>query len=142
MRTPEPAPDDGTTGVVGRAWAFLAACAQYASARLRLASIEGREAATHGFTLLLLAGAVIVLAAFGWLFVCFAVVFLLAKAFGGDNAWVWAALTMAGLHLAGVILLGLVMKSKLGKPLFPLTTEELKKEQEWLDQQTRKNTQS
>jgi len=49
---------------------------------------------------------------------------------------------MAGLHLAGVILLGLVMKSKLGKPLFPLTTEELKKEQEWLDQQTRKNTQS
>jgi uncharacterized membrane protein YqjE len=142
MREPEPAPDDGTTGVVGRARAFLAACAQYASARVRLASLEGREAAAHGFKLLLLAGAAIILAAFGWLFVCLAAVFLLAKALGGESPWVWAALMMAALHLAGIVVLGLIMKSKLRKSLFPMTTGELKKDQEWLDQQTRKNTQS
>ena len=142
MRAPEPAPENGTTGVTGQVRAFLAACAQYGSARLRLASIEGREAASHGFILLLLAGAAIVLAAFGWLFVCLAAVFLLAKAFGGESAWVWAAMVMAGLHLAGVIILGLAMKANLNKSFFAMTAEELKKDQEWLDQQIGKRTQS
>ena len=138
----EPSPDSGTTGVVGRARTFLAACAQYASARLRLASIEGREAAAHGFKLLMVVGAAIVFGAFGWLFACLAAVFLLAKAFGGANGWVWAALIMAGLHFAGVVALALVLKSRLGTSLFPMTTAELRKDQEWLDQQTRTNTQS
>ena len=138
----EPSPDSGTAGVVGRARTFLAACAQYTSARLRLASIEGREAAAHGFKLLMVVGAAIVFGAFGWLFACLAAVFLLAKAFGGANGWVWAALIMAGLHFAGVVALALVLKSRLGTSLFPMTTAELRKDQEWLDQQTRTNSQS
>ena len=142
MTETEPALGNGTSGVAGRARTFLAACAQYASARLRLASLEGREAAAHGFKMLLIAGAAIVLAAFGWLFVCLAAVFLLAKAFGGANAWVWAALIMAGLHFAGVLALGLMLKSKLGTTLFPITTAELKKDQKWLDQQNKTNGQS
>ena len=142
MPETEPAPGDGSTGVTGRARSFLAACAQYASARLRLASLEGREAAAHGFKLLIIAGAAIVLGAFGWLFACLAVVFAIAKAFGGANGWVWAALIMAGLHFAGVLALALVLKSKLGTTLFPITTAELKKDQEWLDQQNTTSTQS
>ena len=142
MPETEPSPDIGTSGMVGRARNFLAACAQYASARLRLASIESRDAAAHGFKLLLLAGAAVVLGAFGWLFACLAAVFLLAKAFGGVNGWVWAALVMAGLHFAGVAILGLLMKSRLGTTLFPMTTAELKKDQEWLDQQKTTNKQS
>lgn len=142
MAEPEPSPGNGTTGVAGRARTFLAACAQYASARLRLASLEGREAAAHGFKMLIIVGAAIVLGAFGWLFACLAAVFLLAKAFGGANGWVWAALIMAGLHLAGVVALGLMLKSRLGKTLFPITTAELKKDQEWLDQQNKTNGQS
>ena len=142
MPETESAPGDGTTGVAGRARTFLAACAQYASARLRLASLEGREAAAHGFKLLIIAGAAIVLGAFGWLFACLVAVFLLAKAFGGANGWVWAALIMAGLHFAGVLALGLMLKAKLGTTLFPITTSELKKDQEWLDQQSKTNGQS
>ena len=138
----EPTPENGTAGVVGRARAFLAACAQYASARLRLASIEGREAAAHGFKLLMIVGAAIVFGAFGWLFACLAAVFLLAKAFGGANGWVWAALIMAGLHFAGVVALALLLKSKLGTSFFPITTAELKKDQEWLDQQNTTNSPS
>lgn len=142
MPETEPAPGSGPTGVAAGARTFLAACAQYASARLRLASLEGREAAAHGFKLLLIVGAAIVLAAFGWLFACLAAVFLLAKAFGGANGWVWAALIMAGLHFTGVLALGFALKSKLGNPLFPITTSELKKDQEWLDQQNKTNGQS
>ena len=142
MPETEPAPGSGTTGVAGRARTFLAACAQYASARLRLFLLEGREAAAYGFKLLILVGAAMVLAAFGWLFACLAAVFLLAKAFGGANGWVWAALLMAGLHFAGVITLGFLLKAKLGTTLFPTTAAELKKDQEWLDQQTRTNGQS
>ena len=142
MPETEPARGDGTTGVAGRARTFLAACAQYASARLRLISLEGREAAAHGFKLLIIAGAAIVLGAFGWLFACLAAVFLLAKAFGGANGWVWAALIMAGAHLAGVVALALLLKSKIGTAFFPITTAELKKDQEWLDQQNKTNGQS
>lgn len=142
MAENEPTPDNGTAGVVGRARTFLAACAQYASARLRLASLEGREAAGHSFKLLIIAGAAVVLGAFGWLFTCLAVVFLLAKAFGGANGWLWATLLMAAVHFAGVAALVLALKAKLGTTLFPLTTAELKKDQEWLDQQKTTNAQS
>lgn len=142
MSDNEPSPDNGTSGIVGRARVFLAGCAQYASARLRLASLEGRDAAAHGFKLLLLAGAAVVLGAFGWLFACLAVVFLLAKVFGGANGWVWAALVMGGLHFAGVLVLALLMKGRLGRTLFPMTTAELKKDQEWLDQQNTTNRRS
>ena len=142
MPETEPSPGSGSAGVTGRTRSFLAACAQYASARLRLVSLEGREAAGHTFKMLLIVHAVIVLGAFGWLFVCIAAVFLLAKAFGGANAWVWAALIMAGLHFAGVLALALLLKSKLGTTLFPITTAELKKDQEWLDQQNKTNAPS
>ncbi len=87
-------------------------------------------------------GAAIVLGAFGWLFACLAAVFLLGKAFGGPNGWVWAALVMAALHFAGVVALGLALKSRLGTPIFPITTAELKKDQEWLDQHNRTNRHS
>ena len=78
----------------------------------------------------------------GTLFACLAAVFLIAKAFGGTNGWVWAALVMAALHFAGVIALALALKSRLGTTLFPITTAELKKDQEWLDQQNTTNSQS
>lgn len=142
MGETEPVPDDGTAGMVRSARAFLAGCARYCSARLRLASIEGREAAAFSFKLFLVACAVVVFGTFGWLFLCLTAVFLLAQAFGGGAAWVWSALLMAALHLGFAALLLLVLKSKIGRTLFPLTTAELKKDQEWLDQQTTKNRQS
>ena len=76
------------------------------------------------------------------LFACLAAVFLLAKAFGGANGWVWAALIMAAVHFAGVAALVLALKSKLGTTLFPLTTAEIRKDQEWLDQHNTTNTPS
>lgn len=142
MMQGEPAPDKGTPGMVGQMRAFGAACAQYASARLRLASMEGREAAAHGLKLLVIALAAVVMATFGWLFLCLSLVFLIANAFGGSHAWLWAALAMAGAHFAVVILLALALKAKLTTVLFAMTAAELKKDQEWLDQQKQTKPQS
>jgi uncharacterized membrane protein YqjE len=134
MKEREPAPDEKTPGAAGQARSFLAACARYASARFQLASIEGREAAAHGLKLIALTAAAVVLATFGWLFLCLATVFLLAKAFGGPHGWLWAALAMAGAHFIGVLLLALMLRAKLARKVFPMTIAEIKKDQEWLDQ--------
>ncbi len=139
MPADEPPPAGGNAGVVRQARAFLAACAQYAAARLKLASLEGKEATGHLLKLLLLLGAALIFAVFAWLFLCLGAVFVIAKIFGGDHAWLWASLAMAGAHFVGALVLALALKSKLNTSLFPLTTEELKKDQQWLETQTKQN---
>lgn len=116
--------------------AFLAACARYAGARFRLASLEGKDAARHAFKLLALLLAALLIVAFAWLFLCLAAVFLLAQAFGGSHGWLWASLIMAGAHFVVATALVLAAKSGITKPLFPLTAEELKKDQQWLETPT------
>lgn len=139
MPADEPPPAGENSGVVRQVRAFLAACAQYAAARLKLASLEGREATGHVLKLLLLLGVALVFAVFAWLFLCLGAVFVIAEIFGGENAWLWASLAMAGAHFVAALVLALALKSKLNISLFPLTTEELKKDQQWLETQTRQN---
>jgi uncharacterized membrane protein YqjE len=126
-------------GMIREVRSFLAACAQYALARLKLATLEGKEASGHVLKLLACALGALALLVFAWLFFCLAVVFLLAKAFGGENGWLWASLVMAGLHVIVASLLALRAKAGIAKPLFPVTTEEFKKDQEWLETTKRPN---
>ncbi len=121
-------------GIVRQVKDFFAACARYASARMRLASIEGREAAGEAGKVLLLAGAVLVAGAFGWLFLCLGAVFLLAKAMG-EYGWVWASLIVGCAHIVIAILLGLVLRAHRSKSFFPLTTAEFQKDREWLEEE-------
>ena len=139
MPADEPAPAGDNAGVVFRARAFLAACAQYAAARLKLVSLEGKEATGHVLKLLLLLGVALIFAVFAWLFLCLGAVFVIARIFGGENAWLWASLAMACAHLVAALVFASVLKSKINTPLFPLTTEELKKDQQWLETQTKQN---
>jgi hypothetical protein len=74
---------------------------------------------------------------FAWLFACLAVVFLLAKAFGGDHGWLYASLVMAGAHILAAILVMCRARAGLSRQLFPLTTEEIKKDQTWLETRTK-----
>jgi len=126
-------------GIIREVRSFLAACAQYALARLKLASMEGKEAGGHVLKLLAYALGAVFLLVFAWLFLCLTVVFLLAKAFGEPNGWLWASLVMAGLHIIVAGLLALRAKAGLSKPLFPITTQEFKKDQEWLETTTKPN---
>lgn len=127
-------PEAETAGVVRQLRAFLAACAQYAGARMRLASLEGREAAGEAGKILLLAGTALFVGVFGWLFLCFAMIFLLAKVLG-ENGWVWASLIMAAGHFAVAAGIGLFLRARGGKAFFPLTSAEFQKDREWLEKE-------
>ena len=139
MPADEPPAAGESAGVVFQARAFLAACAQYAAARLKLASLEGKEATGQVLKLLLLLAVALIFAVFAWLFLCLGAVFVVARIFGGENAWLWASLAMACAHLVAALVFASVLKSKIKTPLFPLTTEELKKDQQWLETQTKQN---
>lgn len=125
-------------GLFGHLSALLAAKLAYLKARLELAGIEGKEAAVHLGIIVGLAVVALVLVIFGYFFFVLFLVFLIGLAFGG-NAWVWVMLGAAVVHfiIAGVLLL--VAKTRLGVPLFPLTLEELKKDQEWLNTNAKPN---
>lgn len=139
MENPNPPPGgEDAGGLVDAARKFLAACAQWAAARLRLVSAEGKDAGARLVKLLVLAGSLVFIAALGWLFVCLALVFLLAEAIGGTHSFVWASLIIAGVHLAATLGLAFVLKGRAGAQLFPLTSEELKKDQAWLEQMKEK----
>ena len=130
--TTEDTPKAQATGLFGHLSALLAAKIAYWRARLELAGIEGKEAAVHLAIILGLAIGALVLAVFGYILLVIALVFLIAKAFSSENAWMYVLGCAALVHFAGTALLLIIARIKLGAPLFPLTLEELKKDQEWL----------
>lgn len=139
MNESESRPAPVSSGMSEQVRTFLSSIAGYFSARLRLATLEGKEAAGHVLKLLLAAGVALIFVVFGWLFLCLGVVFLIATAIGGEHSWLWATLGMAVVHLLGATALGFFLKSQIGTPIFPATIEELKKDQEWLDHTNSKN---
>ena len=134
---PEPNTDDGrrgeAAGFIGHLSSLLAAKLAYLRARLELAGLEGREAAIHAAIILGLLIGGLIIAVFGYLFLILALVFLIAQvALGGGSAWIWVLASFALVHLAGAAFLFIVARMKLNAPLFSMTLEELKKDQEWL----------
>jgi uncharacterized membrane protein YqjE len=123
-------------GVIRQLREYAVVFGQYVAARYRLARLEGKEAGAHLLKLLGLLVALLTLAMFGWLFLCLGVVALLAGQFAA-HGWLWGSLIVAGAHFLLVLMLGKTLKAQAEAPLFPLTTEELKKDQEWLETQTK-----
>jgi uncharacterized membrane protein YqjE len=121
--------------MITQARQFMIACGRYVSARARLARLEGKEAGAHTLKILLLIAGLILLAGFMWLFLCLGLVSLLAGAFL-QHGWLWSSLIMAGAHLLLILVLAGALKRKADTALFPLTAEELKKDQAWLEQHT------
>ncbi|HEX8296937.1 MAG TPA: phage holin family protein [Chthoniobacteraceae bacterium] len=104
----------------------------YIKARLQLAGIEGKEAAVHYAIILGMAIGALVLTLFGYFFLIFGLIFLVALLCGGGNAWIWVTLGAALLHLGGAVALLFVGKGKLAQPMLTNTMQEFKKDQEWL----------
>jgi len=125
-------------GLFAHVSALLAAKLAYLKARLELAGLEGKEAALHLAVILGLAIGGLILAVFGYFFFVLAVVFLVALAFG-SGSWVYVLVGAALLHFIGAVALVLIARVKLGMPLFPLTLEELKKDQQWLKTNAKPN---
>jgi len=51
--------------------------------------------------------------------------------------WGWGALLCSGILLLGSIAVAIILRIRIGRPLFSLTLAELQKDREWLKTKTR-----
>ena len=120
----------GHSGLLDNALGLLSAIAEFFESRFALAAQESKAA---GLQILILIGCVIAASALcvmGYVFLVVSAVVGIAHLLG--TSWIVVALVVALLHfiIAGVLLL--VARSRITKPMFRETAEELKKDREWL----------
>jgi uncharacterized membrane protein YqjE len=120
----------GHSGLLDNALALLSAIVEFFEIRFALAAQESKAAAVQ---LLILAGCVIAalaLCLMGYVFLIVSAVVGLAHLLG--TSWPVVALVVALVHfiIAGVLLL--IARSRITKPMFRDTVDELKKDREWL----------
>lgn len=135
MRFRNPA---GHAGLLHNLVSLLNSVAGFLESRV---SLLARESKTALVQVLVLVGC-LVAAAF---LVVFGYIFLMASAIVGvahalHISWVKIALLAAGLHFLLAVVLALIARSRMNKPMFEMTGVELKKDREWLknlDQKSR-----
>lgn len=118
-------------GLINHLRAFAASALAYAQARLQLAGLEWKEAASHYFKILLLLLAGLFGLVFGYVFFCIAAVFLVAHLF--HVPWIWILLAAGAVHLALAGVAGWIVRVKFARPIFNATISEFKKDQAWLN---------
>jgi uncharacterized membrane protein YqjE len=120
----------GHAGLLENLLALLNALAEFFESRFALLAEESKGAAVQ---LLILVGSVIfalLLCALGYVFLITGAVVGLAHLIG--ISWPWIALAAAVVHFIVAMILLLVARSRITKPLFRATLTELKKDREWL----------
>ena len=120
----------GHAGLLENLLALLNALAEFLESRFALLAEESKVAAVQ---LLILVGCVIfalLLCALGYVFLITGAVVGVAHLVG--ISWPWIALAAAVVHFIVALLLLLVARSRINKPLFRATLSELKKDREWL----------
>jgi uncharacterized membrane protein YqjE len=120
----------GHSGLIDNALGLLSAIVEFFEIRFALAAQESKAAALQ---LLILVGCVIAalaLCVMGYVFLIVSAVVGVAHLLG--TSWPVVALVVALLHfiIAGALLL--VARSRITKPMFRDTRDELKKDREWL----------
>jgi uncharacterized membrane protein YqjE len=120
----------GHAGLLENLLALLNALAEFFESRFALLAEESKGAAVQ---LLILVGCIIfalLLCALGYVFLITGAVVGLAHLIG--ISWPWIALAAAVVHFIVALILLLVARSRITKPLFRATLTELKKDREWL----------
>ena len=120
----------GHAGLLANLLALASAFAEFFESRFILLAQESKAALVH---LLVLAACLIIalfLSVLGY-------VFLISSAIVGVAhlvriSWLWTALAAAGVHFLIALVLLLVARSRITKPVFRATLVELKKDREWL----------
>ena len=120
----------GRSGLIDNALGLLSAIVEFFEIRFALAAQESKAAALQ---LLILVGCVIAalaLCVMGYVFLIVSAVVGIAHLLG--TSWPVVALVVALVHfiIAGALLL--VARSRIAKPMFRDTRDELKKDREWL----------
>ena len=120
----------GHAGLLENLLALVTALAEFFESRFALVAQESKAAALQ---LLILAGCLIfalLLCAVGYVFLITGVVVGLAHLLG--ISWAWIALAAAAVHFIIAMVLLLVARSRITKPVFRTTLAEFKKDREWL----------
>jgi uncharacterized membrane protein YqjE len=120
----------GHSGLLGSALALISAAAEFFETRFALLAKESRSAAVQ--MLILIASLVVAMAlsVMGYVFLVVSAIVGLAYLLG--TSWPWIALMVAVLHFIIALLCLLIARSRITKPLFRATLDELKKDREWL----------
>jgi uncharacterized membrane protein YqjE len=120
----------GHAGLLENLLALVSALADFFESRFALLAEESKAAAVQ---VLILVGCLIfalLLSALGYVFLITGVIVGLAHLAG--ISWPWIALAAAAAHFIIALVLLLVARSRITKPLFRTTLAELKKDREWL----------
>jgi uncharacterized membrane protein YqjE len=120
----------GHAGLLQNLLALTSALAEFFESRFALVAQESKAAAVR---VLILGGCLIfavLLCALGYVFLITGAVVGLAHLLG--ISWPWVAVGAAVLHFMVAVVLVLVARSQITKPLFRATLAELKKDREWL----------
>jgi uncharacterized membrane protein YqjE len=120
----------GHAGLLANLLALASALAEFFGSRFALFAQESKSALVQ----LLVLAACLVLALFlsllGYVFLICSAIVGLAHLLG--ISWIWTALVAAGVHFVTALILLLVARSRITKPVFRATLAELKKDREWL----------
>ena len=120
----------GRAGLLENLLALVSALADFFESRFALLAEESKVAAVQ---VLILVGCLVfalLLSALGYVFLITGVIVGLAHLAG--ISWPWIALAAAAVHFIIALVLLLVARSRITKPLFRTTLAELKKDREWL----------
>ena len=120
----------GRAGLLENLLALVSAVVDFFESRFALVAQESKVAAVQ---VLILVGCLIfalLLSALGYVFLITGAVVGLAHLAG--ISWPWIALAAAAVHFVIALVLLLVVRSRITKPLFRTTLAELKKDREWL----------
>jgi uncharacterized membrane protein YqjE len=120
----------GHAGLPETVLALASALTEFFEGRFALFAQESKAALVQ---LLLLSACLIlglVLCVLGYVFLIISAVVGLAHL--GGISWVWTALAAAGAHFVVALILLLVARSRMTKPLFSATLSELKEDRQWL----------
>jgi uncharacterized membrane protein YqjE len=121
-------PRDG--GFIDHLRSVIAAVTAYFGARLELAGIEAKEALIHFAILAMWVGVALAVIFFGYIFFLIGVILIVAWLLHAPPMWV--SLAAGLLHFAFAIVCFLIVRAKIGAPLFQSTINEFKKDQAWL----------
>ena len=120
----------GHTGLLENALALVSAVVEFFETRFALLAKESKSAAVH---LLILIGCLVFAGALcvtGYVFLVVTAIVGLAHLAG--TSWPWIALIVGLVHFILALVLLLVARSRITKPMFRDTVDELKKDREWL----------
>jgi uncharacterized membrane protein YqjE len=120
----------GRAGLLDNLLALAGTLAVFFETRVALIATESRAAFAQLLVLAACLGAAALVFAFGYIFLIAAAIVALAH--GAQISWLWTALAAALLHFVLALIFLLIARSRMTKPMFRASAEELKKDSEWL----------